>query len=621
MCGFVAVVELTGRPVEEMPLRRMLATIVHRGPDDAGVAIDGSVGLAFRRLSILDLSPLGHQPMETTDGHLTIVYNGEIYNFVELRAELEKLGHAFRSTGDTEVLLAAYRQWGPECLARLNGMWSFVIHDRLRGVLFGSRDRFGIKPMYRWTNGRQAIFASEIKAIRASSEVPRDLNPRACAAFFHESRLDDTTETFFAGIEKVPAGHAFELDLHDGGYRSWAYWDLAAIAEADDADAPATFAALFEDAVRLHMRSDVPVGVTLSGGLDSTAILCAAARERRRAGAQEPLMAFCYFDPKFDERRYIADTLAQTGARLVELQMTPTQLWDSLPRVLAYQDEPVHSMTALVGFHLYALAAANGVKVVLNGQGADETLAGYGSYFHDYWYQLVRGGSFRQAANEINSHVAAHGGSPRRHAAQTLRHTVQTMLGGNRAYRAAADRRRRRNASAEAWIEPELTRHLGETGVRQMHLRAVLERSVVDGPLPLYLRVEDRNSMAHSIEARLPFLDYRLVSLAFRLPARWKLRGPWNKHVLREAMRERIPESVRTRVDKMGFPTSSREWFRGPLYHRLKEVIHDRTFREQGMLRADALAEALEMHRRGATSHAGKLFAAAQFHLWRTQAG
>ena len=618
MCGFVALIALDGQPVDEAPLRRMMQTIVHRGPDDGGLAIDGGVGLAFRRLSILDLSPQGHQPMDSPDGRHTIVFNGEIYNFVELRAELEKLGHRFRSTGDTDVLLAAYRQWGADCLPRLNGMWSFVIHDRERNLLFGSRDRFGIKPLYRWQDGRHAVFASEIKAIRASGLYPEALNLRTCAAFFHEARLDDTTETFFDGIDKVPAGHAFELDLASGRYREWPYWRLDAIEEIDATDAPQRFAELFEDAIRVHMRSDVPVGVTLSGGLDSTSIACAAARERARAGATEPLLAFCYFDPKFDERRYIDDTLAQTGARLVELQMTPAQLWDSLPRVLAFQDEPVHSMTALVGFHLYGLAASHGVKVVLCGQGADETLAGYGSYFNDYWYQLVRGGALGAAVREIRAHAAAHGGSARRLAAQTLRHTAQTALRGNRAYRALADQRRRRRAQAETWIDPELSRHLGDRDAPQMHLRAVLARSVTENPLPLYLRVEDRNSMAHSVEARVPFLDHRLVGLAFALRAHWKLRGPWNKHVLREAMRGRIPESARSRIDKMGFPTSSREWFKGPLYERLREVIHDRAFREQGLLRADALATALESHRAGAASHAGKLFAAAQFHLWRT---
>ena len=620
MCGLVALAHFDHTAAEEPTLQRMLQTIVHRGPDDAGIWLEGPIGLGFRRLAILDLSPLGHQPMASHDERLTIVFNGEIYNYIELRRELQGLGHTFRSSGDTEVLLAAYRQWGSDCLQRLNGMWAFLIHDRDRNILFGSRDRFGIKPLYRWQDGRRAIFASEIKAIRASGFYVEALNLRSCAAFFHEARLDDTNETFFAGIEHLPAGHAFELDLSSGKYTQWPYWTLHSIAEAEVVDAPAAFAAMFEDAMRLHMRSDVPVGVNLSGGLDSTSILCAAARVRGAAGATDPLLAFCYMDPKFDERRYIDDTLAQTGAELVRLEMTPAQLWDSLPRVLSFQDEPVHSMTALVGFHLMGLAASRHVKVILNGQGADETIAGYGNYFDAYWYELARRGALGTATREIAAYAASHGGSGRQMLARTLRRTVQTALRSNRTYRALAESRRRRKATTQNWIEPELTRHLPMRDADEaMHLRAVLTRSVMIEPLPLYLRVEDRNSMAHSIEVRVPFLDHRLVTLLFSLKSAWKLQGPWNKFVLREGMRGRIPESVRTRVDKMGFPTNATDWFRGPLYERLRDVIHDRAFREQGMLRADALSRALECHRTGQSSHAGKLFAAVQFHVWRTQ--
>lgn len=622
MCGLVTIVHLNGEAAAEPLVQRMLSSIVHRGPDDAGISIVGSVGMGFRRLSILDLSPLGHQPMDSRDGRLTIIFNGEIYNFVELRRELEGLGHSFRSSGDTEVLLTAYQQWGPDCLRRLNGMWAFVVLDRERDLLFGARDRFGMKPLYRWQNGHHAIFASEIKAIRASGLYPERLNLRSCAAFFHEARLDDTTETFFEGIDHVPAGHAFEFDLGSGKYKQWSYWDLQTIEEVDVPGAPAAFAELFEDAMRVHMRSDVPVGVNLSGGLDSTSILCAAARLRARATATDLLLAFCYMDPQFDESRYIEDTLIQTGAELVRLEMTPVQLWDSLPRVLSFQDEPVHSMTALVGFHLMGLAASRGVKVILNGQGADETIAGYGSYFRDYWYELARKGALGTAMREISAYAAAHGGSGRELLARTLRHTVQTTLRSSRTYRALAARRRQSRAINQEWINPDLVRHLRSRDQDdQMDLRAVLTRAVTMDPLPLYLRVEDRNSMAHSIEVRLPFLDHRLVGLLFGLQSNWKLRGPWNKFVLREAMRGRIPESVRSRVGKMGFPTSSREWFRGPLYERLREIIHDRAFREHGLLRADALASVLEDHRAGNVAHTGKLFAAVQFHLWRTQAG
>ena len=621
MCGLASIISLSGSAPPGAALDRMLASIVHRGPDDAGRALAGSVALGFRRLSILDLSPLGHQPMDTEDGHCTIVFNGEIFNFIELREQLSALGHRFRSNGDTEVLLAAYRQWGSDCVSHLNGMWAFLILDRQRGVLFGSRDRFGIKPLYRWRDDRFFVFASEIKSIRASGLYRGGLNLQAAADFLYEGRLDESGASFHAGIEQVPAGHAFELTLA-GVYRQWPYWNVLATAEAPRTDPASDFADLFEDAMRVHMRSDVPVGVNLSGGLDSTAILCAAARLRAQAGASSELLAFCYQDPGFDETRYIRDTLAQTGAKLVTLEMTPIELWDSLPRVLACQDEPVHSMTALVGYHLMALAARNGVKVILNGQGADEVLGGYGSYFADRWCELIRAGHPLRAWREIVAHAGAHGGSARQRFGRALRQVAQAGLGASASYRALAERHHAAQAAACPWLQPDLARHrVAPRPQVPLGLRRLLADAVARTPLPLYLRVEDRNSMAHSIEVRLPFLDHRLVSLAFSLGSEWKLRGPWNKHLLREAMRGRIPESVRSRVDKMGFPTDASSWFKGPLYERLRDVIHDPAFQQNPLFNSAVLSADLEAHRRGDAQRADRLFSAAQFHLWQQACG
>ena len=619
MCGFSAYINTRGGGADSNVLDRMLASIVHRGPDDFGVHVDGPVGLGFRRLSILDLSPAGHQPMQSADGECSIVFNGEIYNYVELRAELHGLGHRFGSSGDTEVLLAAYREWGADCLQRLNGMWAFVIHDRRRGLLFGSRDRFGIKPLFRFQDGQKAIFASEIKAIRASGLYAGGLDMAACAAHLHEGRLDQTSGTFYQGIVQLPAAHAFEMTL-DGSYREWKYWDVRdRPVEAPEQPAQA-FADLFEDAMRVHMRSDVPIGVNLSGGLDSTSILCAAARLRQQSGTGKDLLAFCYQDRGFDESSYIRDTLAQTGATLVPLELTPEQLWDSLPTVLGFQDEPVHSMTALVGYHLMDLAARSGVKVILNGQGADEVIGGYGSYFNDRWSELIRGGQLQAAWREIVAYSQAHGGAARPRFGRALRHVAQTALAGLPPYRALSARRRLSRARSEAWLRPELADHLPERPTTTaIGLGGVLAAALCRDPLPLYLRVEDRNSMAHSIEVRLPFLDHRLVSLVFAMDSQWKINGPWNKHVLRQAMRGRIPESVRSRVDKMGFPTDAAAWFRGPLYTRLRDVFNDSGFRQQPFFDAKVLAADLEAHRSGQANHAGRLFAAAQFHLWQTQ--
>ena len=621
MCGFVALLDYKGSFDKAVALTNMLEAISHRGPDDSGTWIEGPVALGFRRLSILDLSPLGHQPMSSDDGQCTLIFNGEIYNFIELRAELEQLGHRFRSQGDAEVLLAAYRQWGADCLPRLNGMWAFVIHDRQRGLLFGARDRFGIKPLFRWQQGGQALLASEIKAIRASGLFRDRLNLRACAELLHEDRLDESNQTFFEGINQVPAGHAFELTLA-GAYREWSYWDVKATAESPCADPAAAFAELFEDAMRVHMRSDVPVGVNLSGGLDSTSILCAAARLRAQDGASSALLAFCYQDRGFDESRYIRDTLALTGAQLVPLEMTPAELWDSLPRVLAVQDEPVHSMTALVGYHLMALARRNGVKVILNGQGADEVIGGYGSYFRDRWAELLRAGRPAEAWRQIVAFTQGHGGSARTRMLQTTRHVAQGLLSALPGYRTLADRRWRAHAATTPWLSPDLALQLPSHRHRPpFGLNPILAEALTRDPLPLYLRVEDRNSMAHSIEVRLPFLDYRLVQQVFALGAEHKLNGPWNKHVLRRAMTGRIPESVRARVDKMGFPTDAASWFKGPLFERLRDVITDPEFKRHPFFDADALHAIMQAHRMGAAVDPAPLFDAVQYFLWQRQAG
>jgi asparagine synthase (glutamine-hydrolysing) len=617
MCGIAGVVALGGGIAEHAIVERMSAVIAHRGPDEAGTYLSGPVGLGFRRLSILDLSPTGHQPMASEDGSAIVVFNGEIYNFVELRRELETLGRKFRSSGDTEVLLQAYSEWGTRCLHKLNGMWAFLIYDLKRRLVFGSRDRFGIKPLFRYRSETHVLFGSEIKAIRASGLYRGGANWSVVSSFLIDGRLDDRKDTFYTAIENVPPGSAFELQM-DGTYREWRYWSLDALQSAEIRDPPDEFAKLFEDAVRLHLRSDVPVGVHLSGGLDSTSILCAADRIRRTEKDDARLMAFSFVSSEFDESRFIEDTVQQTRAQLIKLETTPGKLWNRLTEVLWFQDEPIHTMTALVGYELMALTRNHGIKVILNGQGADETIAGYPSYFRNYWHSLLRDGEFRSVWGEIDTYANTYGGDRRAMLAWQLYHLFRSQFPGlNRPSRLSQGRRRKR-ASENAWFSETLLEHLPQE--MRAHgtasLDSALKRSIERSPLPLYLRVEDRNSMAHSIEARLPFLDYRLVSLLFSLPAKWKMRGHWNKYVLREAMRGRIPESVRNRVDKMGFPVPAREWFTSALYEPMMDTLASRGTRERGIYNVPAIRRDLERHRSGKIDVSEGLFNVTQFETW-----
>ena len=621
MCGLVVMLGLGGRPADAAVLTRMAQSIAHRGPDDSGLYLDHHVGFGFRRLSILDLSPAGHQPMCSEDGQLVIVFNGEIYNYIELRDELQAAGYHFRSTSDTEVLLAAYRQWGPNCLAKLNGMWAFVIHERRRGVLFGARDRFGVKPLFVHRGKDCWLLASEVKAILASGLYVRETNWQVSADFLLDGKLDETAATFYAGIDQIPPACAFELRL-DGRWRQWAYWSLSAIEPEPTSGVEDAFAELLEDAVRIRLRSDVPVGVCLSGGLDSTAIICAMARNRQggptAAGQAAPLLAFCYHESAFDERAFIADTLAQTGALLRRISLTPEAMWESLTEVLRFQDEPIISGAPIAGFHLMKLAASNGVKVVLNGQGSDEILAGYPSYFPDHWYTLLRTAQVTRAWHEIQEYAAWHGASTGQLFLRSLGRLFHQELRRLPPYRRLAGGRRWRRFKHKGWFAPYLLeRHAApDEGYQDSHLNAVLRRSVEQARLPHYLRLEDRNSMAHGLEARLPFMDYRLVSLAFRVPADQKMQGAWNKVLLRRSVRGRVPDSVRNRVEKMGFPTSLHLWMTGALAEPLRDILASRAARERGIYNVEAMLSVLQNDHRIEPEAALKLFHVAEFELW-----
>ena len=622
MCGLIGIVGAKGATVDAAVVRRMSAILRHRGPDDDGTYITDSVGFGFRRLSILDLSPSGHQPMLGPGGDTVIVFNGEIYNYIELRNELESLGHRFHSTGDTEVLLHAYLQWGAGCLEKLNGMWAFLIYDRRRRIVFGSRDRFGKKPLYRYRRGDYLLFGSEIKAILASGYYRGGVNWTVASRFFLEDSFfesqDTRGETFYADISQIPAGSAFEVDAK-GTLKEWRYWSIGDIPQATESDPPESFYELFEDAVRLRLRSDVPVGIFLSGGLDSTAIACAVAKLRNDGFGRPlaPLLAFSYQAKEYDETRYIDDTVKQTGVELVTCRPEPRQLLDTLEQVLWYQDEPLHSLVALITYELSRLASARGVKVILNGGGPDEFL-GYPSFSHHHWQHLLRTGHIPHVWGELR---ASHDGQTGpalsdlgKLVATQLKAVIRELPGGRNLARRKRDRRRRNHA----WFTPELASRLvdDDTSAGESSLDAALKHAVEIAPLPYYLRLEDRNSMAHSIETRMPFLDYRLVSLAFRLPAEWKMRAPWNKYVLRAAMRDRIPESVRTRRDKMGFPVPAKTWFAAALFDPMQDLLSSQALRDRGIYRIDAIRRDLERHKNGAVDVSRRLFELFEFEVW-----
>ena len=616
MCGIAVTVSFDGRPAEAGQLTRMADVLRHRGPDDSGIVTWGPVGFAFRRLSILDLSPAGHQPMDSRDGQLTIVFNGEIYNYVELRRELEQLGHTFHTTGDTEVLLHAYQHWGRDCVSRFNGMWAFVIFDRVQRKLIASRDRFGVKPLYRYRSGNTLILASEIKAILASGLYRHDTNWPVVSRFLLRRRLDEDTQTFYKDVDQIPPGSTVEIGL-DGTSTMQRFWSLDRVDPPPSEKPEHVFRTLLEDAVRVRMRSDVPVGVCLSGGIDSNAIISFMA-DLWPEHAPVRLKAFSYIPDEFSEEEYINESIQRTGAELHPLSVTARGLWDILPRALWHYDEPVHSPTALIGFELMRLAKSQGVTVVLNGQGSDEANGGYPRFFDIYWSDLFRQGRWLRAWREVNAYSTAHGTNARALAAKAAMHAFRSSLERVPGYLTLAGRRQSARMRRDEWYSPDLMGQLptDELGQQARNFRETTKHTLERGPLPIYLRVEDRNSMAHSVEARLPFLDYRLVALAAALPPEWKVRGPWNKYIVREATRGTIAERVRTRLDKMGFPTPSRSWFANPWYGPMQDLLASRVVRESGLVNVPAVRRDLDRHKAGEIDAATRLFGLAEYAVW-----
>jgi asparagine synthase (glutamine-hydrolysing) len=513
------------------------------------------VGLVHRRLSIVDLTPSGHQPMCDRDARFWITYNGEIYNHVELRSELEGLGDVFLGTSDTEVILAAYRRWGPDCLPRFNGMFAFALWDAERRVLFCARDRLGVKPFYYQWDGLTFAFASEPKALALTQ--PRRIMPRreAIRDLIALDWVDHDVATFFAGIEQLPGGHALTVGESGLGIRAWWRLDPARHAHGSRRAWVAEFERLFTDAVRLRLRADVEVGSCLSGGLDSSAVVTTATRLTER-----PLHAFtCAYDEgeAWDERRWVRDTVAASGAVSHLVVPDGSDFWEVFDRIARQQDEPTAGPGLYSQWKVMELAHAAGLRVLLDGQGGDETLAGYVRYWPLRLRDLLAGGHFVGFLHRFGP-VADRLGF-----AHALALTLEAWL--PRAL--IAPLRRGFGQGKDRVLGPELRDLANATPPRppQEWPTAMARQQAFDTLrrlLPSLLRYEDRNSMAFSIETRLPVLDYRLVEFAFSLPDDEKLDGAVTKAILRRALGDRVPASVLERRDKMGFETPADVWLR-----------------------------------------------------------
>ena len=580
MCGIAGIHTTSPSGDEEARVRAMCRTLVHRGPDGEALFEDAEVVLGFRRLAIIDPSPLSDQPMSSADGRHVLVFNGAIYNYVELRAELERLGHRFRSRGDTEVLLAAYGQWGAACLDRLNGMWAFAVWDRRERSLFCARDRFGVKPFYYRFDGRTFAFASEIKALLAASAGPCVPDEAVVRGYLAFEAIEHGSASFFEGISRLRPGEC--LELRDERLRRRTWWELTP--EEDPGATPQErrerFRELFFDSVRLRLRSDVRVGTCLSGGLDSSAIVSTvAALQQREPESTAPLgdrqhtFSLTYPGSEVDERRYQDVVVARTGVAAHHVTAGEEEVLASLDAVMRAQDEPFGSTSIVGQWHVMRLARSHGVTVLLDGQGGDEILAGYHGYFSFRFADLLRAGKLRALATEVRAYRDVHGAGVRAVAEQLLRPFVPASLRVRSSRYATAQ-------LASPGPRPALPPS-PDGGFRDRLRRQLLYVLAARG-LPSLLRYEDRNSMAFSIEARVPFLDYRLVRFAFSLPPDDLISRGITKVILRQALVDVLPEEVARRTDKIGFATPEREWLGGKLGRVAREVIASRSFAERG---------------------------------------
>jgi asparagine synthase (glutamine-hydrolysing) len=599
--------------------------VAHRGPDGRGWrefdSVAGPVALGHRRLSIIDLSAAAAQPMEYADGRYWVTYNGELYNYLELREELTALGHAFRTRSDTEVLLAAYAQWGDGALDRLLGMFALVIWDEAAQAAFVARDRFGIKPLYTFATPSGIAFASEIKQLIGLPGFVARLNIARAYDFLSSGIMEHTGETLFDGVGQLRGGESVRLDL-----QRWRLGDALPVRRwypviepgtlaIDEREAAERFRALFAESIHLHLRSDVPVGSCLSGGLDSSSIVCLMARELEAEGngARVNSVSACYDVKAVDERPFMEAVVEHSGSVPNWCYPRVEDAFAQAERITWHQDEPYGSTSIFAQWSVFEAARRAGIKVMLDGQGADEQLAGYHGCFPYYYRSLIRRRRFATLLRTMIERRCWHGTPLVGEAAMVL----VPLLPPGLAWRL---RRERHALLQHDWLDGELLRpYLGGSALETARLSLGLPPIEGIGDfcllmtqgsnLTMLLHWEDRNSMAHGIEARVPFLDHRLVELSIGLGDRHKMVGGDTKRVLRRAMTGILPERVRNRRDKLGFATPEESWFRGPLRAAVLAGIEQTLTHFPGLLNGT-----------GVRGHAADMLEgrrAVDFSLWR----
>jgi len=627
MCGLVGILTRHGQPVDAVVLGRMARALRHRGPDGEGQFIDERVGFHHLRLAIIDLAT-GQQPM--TRGPYTIIYNGEIYNYLELRDALIARGATFATRSDTEVILALYEAYGEDAIRQLNGMFAFLLYDRVRGVVVAARDHFGVKPLYYTAAGEQLAFASEVKALLQHPAVPRAPDHEALHEYLTFQYVLGE-RTLFRGIRKVLPGHYHVIDLATHATRVVRYWEPTFALDLDHTEAwfADEVARLITDAVRLQTRSDVPVGCYLSGGMDSSLVAVLAAPHL--TGGVHTFTGAFNEGPEFNEVEYarmVVRAVEGSGAGSVtghEVTITEQDFADLMPKLTWHMDEPAGGPGLLPQYAVSRLARQH-VRVCLGGQGGDEIFGGYARYLVAYFEQALKGAIFE--TNEEQEHIVSlRSIVPNLPALQQYGPMLARFLGSEMFE--PMDRRYFRLIDRSGGLLEYLSPAFRETRVEGAlfgRFQAIFNHpdtlsfynkmthfDMVTG-LPALLQVEDRVSMAVSLESRVPVLDHRLADLVASMPAGTKFRGGELKYILKRALGHRLPPEILSRKDKMGFPVPLHLW-RGPALEFMRETLLSRRARERGLVDAAIVEKLMDRQRAFGRSLWGLL----NLELWHRQ--
>lgn len=587
MCGIAGIIQLPAAGYGRDQLQKMTLSLAHRGPDGEGdwQNPDGSVLLGHRRLSVIDLSEDGQQPMLYL-GRYTIVHNGELYNYVELKETLQQKGYVFRTKTDTEVIVAAYDCWQEECLQQFDGMFAFAIWDEKKRELFAARDRFGEKPFYYYYDQQRFLFASEMKALWAAG-IEKSPNQKMLFNFITIGYTDNPArpeESFFEHIFKLPAASYLKFSYIYFQYTVKNYWDIDPEAEdpdITDEEAAEEFIALFQTAVQRRLRSDVAVGTSLSGGLDSSSIV--AMLQALKSGNRPQHCFTAVFDGfEKNEAAFAAEVARQYDLQQHLVSFSEKELLQDWDKLCYQQEEPIGSASIYAQYKVYERARQEGITVLLDGQGADETMAGYSSYYKWYWQELFRKRKLYRS-NELRF-------AKERGVRESF--DYRNMIAAY--FPSFASVVLERQYLVKAISQEDLTKDFVRlqskeayyTPPEYFNLNGVLYFNTCIHGLEELLRYADRNSMAHGCEVRLPFLSHELVEFIFTLPSKFKIRQGWSKWLLRKTMDPLLPAGITWRTDKVGFEPPQQQWMTAPA---MQEAIREakKTLVRENILQAD----------------------------------